>query len=46
MPKKYLLYENGEEFPRGSVEVNLTSTHADTGSIPDVTQWVKDLVLP
>ena len=29
----------------GSVEINLTGNHKDTGSIPGLTQWVKDPML-
>ena len=36
----------GRSSLRGSEVTNLTRIHKDAGSVPALTQWVKDLVLP
>ena len=35
-----------QEFLCGAAEINLTRNHEVAGSIPGLTPWVKDLVLP
>ena len=46
MEKKILFKNHAGCSHRGSAETNLTSIHEDTGLIPGLDQWVKDLALP
>ena len=42
---KALKTASWESSPHGTEEMNLTSIHEDAGSIPGLTQWVKDPAL-
>ena len=44
--KLQLSKPNGRSSHHGSVVKNPTRIHEDVGSIPGLTQWVKDLALP
>ena len=44
--KKNHVKNNKRSFPRGSVVMNPTSIHEDSGLIRGLPQWVRDLMLP